>query len=357
MKEEILSLKNVYKSFDKPVLKNINLNLKRGEILALLGLSGSGKTTLLRIINLIEPIDSGEIYFNGVEVSSLEEKEKVKYRREMCLVFQKPAFLSTTVYENIAYGLKIRKVEKREIRKRVKEALEIVGLEGYEKRSAKSLSAGEAQRVAIARAIVLEPKLLLLDEPTSNLDPRNTEVIEDLIRRINREKGVAMIIATHDQAQAIRLANRIAVINCGIIEQIGTKEEVFFNPETVFVAKFFGMKNIFRGYAESNVIKTKDFKIKVNFQAKGEVYFGIRPEDVMIVREGRVKENMLRAKIKCISLISGAICEIVVKVGDTEICIHVPRHVVDIMKIRSKKEITISLKPESIRLLKQRVEE
>ncbi len=349
---KILRLENIYKSFDKPVLKDINLDLNRGEVLALLGLSGSGKTTLLRIINLIEPVDKGRIYFEGVEVSSLEEEEKVKYRRKMCLVFQKPAFLSANVFENIAYGLKIRGMNNREIKRRVKEALEIVGLEGYEKRNAKSLSAGEAQRVAIARAIVLEPKLLLLDEPTSNLDPKNTEVIENLILRINREKGVAIIIATHDQGQAIRLANRIAVINSGVIEQIGTKEDVFFNPKTVFVAKFFGMKNIFKGHANGNTIKTDSFEIKVNFKANGEVFFGIRPEDVMIVREGRVKENMLNAKIEDVSLISGSIYEIVAKIDKAKIFIHAPRHVVDIMEIKNKKEIKISLKPEAIRILK-----
>ncbi len=347
----LLKLENVYKSFDKPVLENINLDLNKGEILALLGLSGSGKTTLLRVINLIEPIDRGKIYFDGEEVSSLEEKEKIKYRRRMCLVFQKPAFLSGSVFDNIAYGLKIRKVNKREIKKRVKEALEIVGLEGYERRNAKKLSAGEAQRVAIARAIVLEPKLLLLDEPTSNLDPKNTETIENLVLRINKEKNVAIIIATHDQAQAIRLANRIAVINRGVIEQIGTKEDVFFNPRTVFVARFFGMKNIFKGTANGSTIKTENFEIKVNFNVNGEVYFGIRPEDVMIVREGSKKENMIDVEIEEISLISGAICEIVAKVNNEKIFIHAPRHVVDVMGIKNKKRIRISLKSEAIKIL------
>ncbi len=345
---ELINVNKYYK--DKHVLKDINLDVKRGEILALLGLSGAGKTTLLKVMNLLEDIDSGKIIFDGIDVTNLNENEKVKYRRRMCLVFQKPEFFRGSVFDNIAYGLKVRKVSKREIELRVKEALEIVGLKGYEKRNVKTLSAGEAQRVNLARALVIEPEVLLLDEPTSNLDPKNTEIIENIIKTAREEKGVTIVIATHDQGQALRISDRIAIINDGKLEQVGYKEDILFNPRTLFVAKFLGMKNIFKGYAKNGKIFFEDLEITVNSNINGEVFFGIRPEDIMIVREGRKKENMLRVKIERINLISASIYEIESYYKSTKIYIHVPRHVVDVMKLYKGKYINISLKKDSIRI-------
>ncbi len=347
----MIELVNVNKYYyNKHVLKNINMDIKRGEIISILGLSGAGKTTLLRVINLLERIDSGKIYFDGNDVTNIPEDEKVKYRRRMCLVFQKPIFFSGSVFDNIAYGLRIRGYAENEIRRKVKEVLEIIGLEGYEKRNVKTLSGGEAQRVNIARALVIEPELLLLDEPTSNLDPKNTEIIEEVIRDINKERGMTIVIATHDQGQAVRLSDRIAVINNGVIEQIGKKEDVIYNPKTVFVARFLGMKNIFRGYLSSKKIIFEDVEIETDFSYNGDVYFGIRPEDVMIVREGKVKENMFKVRINRINLLNPSTYEIEAIFRSHKIYIHVPRHVVQIMKLHEGKYINISFKKESIRI-------
>ncbi len=347
---ELINVNKYYKS--KHVLKNINLNINKNETLSLLGLSGAGKTTLLKVIDLLEPIDTGSIIFEGVDVSKLDEDEKVKYRRRMCMVFQKPEFFTGSVFDNVAYGLKIRGVNKNEIRRRVKEVLELVGLDGYEKRNVKTLSAGEAQRVNFARALVIEPEILLLDEPTSNLDPKNTEIIERCIEEIKKERKITIVIATHDHSQAIRLSDRIAIINDGRIEQVDKKENILFNPKTVFVAKFLGMKNIFKGYGYSRKIKTDCFTVEVNQEVTGEIFFGIRPEDVMIVREGKVKENMLSVTITKINLISPSTYEIETTFNDFKIYIHVPRHVVKIMNLYEGKNIKISLKKDSIKVFR-----
>ncbi len=216
-----IEIKGLFKSYGKAeILKDINLKVEPGEVLALIGPTGSGKTTLLRIIGLLEKPTAGEIIFDGKEVTDLPEGERLTARRRMAMVFQKPVMFKTSVRENVSYGLKIRGDNKTNAR--VEAAIEAVGLSGYESRDANTLSGGEMQRIALARALVLEPDLLLLDEPTANLDPRTAAAIDALISRFEG----TVIMATHNMLQARRLADRVAVLIEGRLTEVGRPKEV-----------------------------------------------------------------------------------------------------------------------------------
>lgn len=229
MIDEILAIEKLGKSFgSKEVLKNINLKIIRGEIFALIGPSGAGKTTLLRIMNYLDAPSSGRLTFYGNEYTG-GRKEHIMSR--MSLLFQKPAIFNSSVFNNVAYGLTVRRVEKQTIRKKVREVLSLVGLAGMEKQNALILSGGEAQRMAFARAIVYEPDIILLDEPTSNLDPANAAKIEDLIKQIQSRLGTTIILATHNIHQVRRLAKRVGILIDGELIEINSTEQIFTQPE------------------------------------------------------------------------------------------------------------------------------
>src|SRR4030043_390984 len=244
----VAELKNITKAYGtKIVLDAINLQIHEGEILALLGPNGSGKSTILKILAFIENPTSGEVQFLGERVNF---KNTEKVRLQSTLVFQKTTLFGTSVYNNVAYGLKIRKVSKAERDVAVKKALELVKLEGFEKRSARKLSGGEQQRVAIARALVLKTKLLLLDEPTANLDPKNAGILEEVIATANREMKTAIVRAHHNMFQAKTLPTRIALINDGSITEVGAPAEIF-GKLSKNLASFAAVGNTFRGTARA----------------------------------------------------------------------------------------------------------
>ncbi len=219
----------------KEVLKNINLGIKRGEIFAIIGPSGAGKTTLLRILNLFEIPLCGTLIFNGI---SLDAGKPGSLRRRMSLLFQTPSVFNGSVFDNVAFGLKVRGFDKRAIEKKVGEALDTVGLSGMGKEKARMLSGGEAQRMAFARAIVYDPEILLLDEPTSNLDPANVANIEEIIKRIRDERGTTIVIATHNIPQVRRIADRVGVLLNGELIEVNSKEGIFTAPEDERSAAF-----------------------------------------------------------------------------------------------------------------------
>lgn len=233
------------------ILADIDLDIKEGEIFTFIGPSGSGKTTLLRLIDLLDRPSSGRIIFDGQD-TAVSETKQLAIRRRMGMVFQKPAVLNATVAENVAFGLKFRHIPREEIATRVPEALELVGLPDLSGRRAPTLSGGEMQRVAIARAMVTEPDVLLLDEPTANLDPVSSDLIEDLILRINKQFGTTIIMSTHDMIQGQRLADRIGVIMTGRLVQAGSSSEIFYQPAGGEIARFVGIDAITGGIVTEN---------------------------------------------------------------------------------------------------------
>lgn len=249
MAEVSLELKEIKKSFTEgeAVLDNISLEISKGEFITLLGSSGCGKTTTLRIIAGLEQPDAGSVWLDGREVTGLEPNQ-----RDVNTVFQNYAlFPHMNVAENIGYGLKLKKVPKSEIRKKVSRMLELVQLEGYEKRKPSELSGGQKQRVAIARALVNNPKILLLDEPLGALDLQLRRAMQIELKHLQKKLGITFIYITHDQEEAINMSDRIAVMKDGRIEQIGTPDEIYNHPKTSYVATFVGNANILHGVAES----------------------------------------------------------------------------------------------------------
>lgn len=249
MPDILLELKNIKKSFTpgEDVLDDICLTVARGEFVTLLGSSGCGKTTTLRIIAGLEQTDSGSVWINGQDVTKLPPD-----KRDVNTVFQNYAlFPHMNVAENIGYGLKLRKVPRGEIKKKVSQMLELVQLEGYEKRKPSELSGGQKQRVAIARALVNNPKVLLLDEPLGALDLQLRRAMQIELKHLQKKLGITFIYITHDQEEAINMSDRIAVMKDGRIEQIGTPDEIYNHPKTSYVATFVGNANILHGVAES----------------------------------------------------------------------------------------------------------
>jgi len=291
------------------VLQNINLSVDRGDVFALIGPTGAGKTTLLRITNLLEVPSEGEIYFDGTCIPR-SGKQRLEIRRRMSFIHQKPQVFNLNVYDNIACGLRWRGEKKHMIAEKVDHILEMVGLEGYENRNARTLSGGEAQRVALARSLVLEPEVLLLDEPTANLDPLSIVKIEQLISHVARQHNTTMIMATHDMSQGQKLADRIGVLLDGRIVQTGSATDIFHSPQNKEVANFVGMENIIAGAIVTN--NDGIATVNVGGNAEGirieavsncavgkEVYACIRPEDITLAlsRTRSSARNSFQAKV------------------------------------------------------------
>jgi tungstate transport system ATP-binding protein len=273
---------------ERDILKNVNLRVDRGEVFALIGPTGAGKTTLLRLIDLIDMPTSGKIYFDEVDTSE-SAKVRLGMRRRMAFVLQKPVVFNLSVYDNIAYGLKWRGVGGKALQEKVSRILEMVGLSTDRDRNARTLSGGEVQRVAIARAVAIEPEVLLLDEPTANLDPLSASRIEELITSIIQHYATTIIMATHDLSQGQRLADRVGVLMDGEVLQTGDSRDVFASPRNREVAEFVGVENIIDGTIVSSEDKVVTIDSKGRFieaisdYATGEeVCACVRPEDITL---------------------------------------------------------------------------
>jgi tungstate transport system ATP-binding protein len=273
---------------ERKILQDLNLGIGKGEVFALIGPTGAGKTTLLRIIDLLEVPGAGKIYFDGKCIPR-SGKQRFEIRRRMSFIHQKPQVFNLSVYDNVSCGLRWRGQNKNKIAEKVDHILEVVGLEGYRNRNARTLSGGEAQRVALARSLVLEPDVLLLDEPTANLDPVSTVKIEQLISYIARQHNTTMIMATHDMSQGQQLADRIGVLLDGRLVQTGNAADIFRSPQNEEVAHFVGMENIMEGVISANnegivMVNTGGNALQAvsSHPAGKEVYACVRPEDITL---------------------------------------------------------------------------
>ncbi|MFC1864939.1 ABC transporter ATP-binding protein [Chloroflexota bacterium] len=273
---------------EQDILKNINLRVERGEVFALIGPTGAGKTTLLHLIDLLDLPTSGRVYVGGVDTTA-SAKVRLEARRRMAFVLQKPIVFNTSVYDNIAYGLKWRGMSRSNIHEKVSSILAMVDLSAEKNRNARTLSGGETQRVAIARALAIEPEVLLLDEPTANLDPISTSKIEELITNIIHQHSTTTIMATHDMSQGQRLADRVCVLLNGEILQTGSSRDVFTSPGNREIAEFVGVENIVDGMIASNEDKIATINTSSNiieaisdYPVGEEVCACIRPEDITL---------------------------------------------------------------------------
>ncbi len=287
MKDVLIDLRNITKSFDGTmVLDDLNLSVKENEFVTLLGPSGCGKTTTLRIIGGFVTPDQGQVIFEGKDITSLPPN-----KRPVNTVFQKYAlFPHMDVAENIAFGLRIKGKSKQYIRDKISYALKLVNLDGYEHRQVTSLSGGQQQRIAIARAIVNEPRVLLLDEPLGALDLKLRQDMQYELIRLKNELGITFIYVTHDQEEALTMSDTIVVMNQGYIQQMGTPEDIYNEPENAFVADFIGDSNLLDGMMiEDKLVEVLGARfacVDTGFGTMQPVDVVIRPEDVELVSPG-----------------------------------------------------------------------
>lgn len=283
---DLINLQNINVSYDKKnnILENLNLKVKKGELVSLLGPSGCGKTTTLRVVaGFIEPT-AGKFLLGDEDYTNIPV-----HNRNFGLVFQSYAlFPHLTVEENVAFGLKMKKINKEEIKTKVDEILKVVDMSHLAKRYPKELSGGQRQRVAIARALVIEPSLLLLDEPLSNLDAKLRLKMRVEIRKLQQKLGITTLFVTHDQEECFSISDRVAVLNKGVIEQFDTPENIYSNPATEFVARFVGFENFIdlTKVSEDTYKSESGIKLRVNkVKDKNEVKATIRPDDIKIVND------------------------------------------------------------------------
>ncbi|MGL5757027.1 MAG: spermidine/putrescine ABC transporter ATP-binding protein [Paraclostridium sp.] len=344
MLENIIELKNLSKSYDdNQVLDNLSLDIKKNEFLTLLGPSGCGKTTTLKIIAGFEYADDGKVLFEENNITDIPP-----YERQINTVFQKYAlFPHMNIYENIAFGLKIKKLPKDEIDKKVKEMLKLVALEGFEKRQVDSLSGGQQQRVAIARALVNEPKVLLLDEPLGALDLKLRKEMQMELKKIQKKLGITFIFVTHDQEEALTMSDKIIVMNKGKIQQMGTPQDIYNEPENSFVARFIGESNIFDGVMLEDYLVEfcgRIFKcVDKDFDKNEDIEVVIRPEDIKMVEPDK---GMLKGKVTSV-LFKGVHYEIEVNENGRVWILH------NTQSAQIGKELGLDIYPEDIHIMRK----
>ena len=343
-KENIIELKNISVSFDDElILDNLNLDIKDKEFITFLGPSGCGKTTTLRLIaGFLEP-DSGDVLFENKIINKVPA-----YKRQVNTIFQRYAlFPHLNVYENVAFGLRIKKLPEKEIEEKVKEMLTLVNLVGLEKRNIDTLSGGQQQRVAIARAIANRPKVLLLDEPLAALDLKLRKDMQKELKKIQQQLGITFIFVTHDQEEALTMSDRVVVMDSGKVQQVGTPQDIYNEPKNAFVADFIGESNIVDG------VMLHDFKVEFSGQifecldkgfGKNElVDVVVRPEDVDIVP---VDKGMLTGVVTSVSFL-GVHYEIIVDIGGFKWMIQTTdEHFVD-------DKVGLFIEPDAIHIMKK----
>jgi spermidine/putrescine transport system ATP-binding protein len=338
----LIQLKDITKSFGKNVvLKKVNLDIHENEFVTLLGPSGCGKTTILRIIGGFETADSGVILFEGKDLSLIPA-----YKRPSNTVFQRYAlFPHLNVFDNVAFGLRIRKLDEKIIKEKVGDVLKMVGLTGFEERAINKMSGGQQQRVAIARALVNQPKVLLLDEPLGALDLKLRKEMHYELKRIQRETGITFVYVTHDQEEALTMSDKIVVIKDGDIQQFGTPFEIYNDPINSYVAKFIGESNIFSATIKSEtriIFDDNVFECEPQGFVKGDIVdVVIRPEDIRIMPLGSGKLDGIVEDV----VFKGTYYEVDVKTNGFTYQIETTKsHVVG-------KEVSLSIAPQNIHIM------
>ena len=285
MSDLVLQLKQINKYFGRShVIKDVNIDFEKGHFVTFLGPSGCGKTTLLRMVAGFYEPDDGEILHNGKRIERIPP-----YSRNTAMVFQEYAlFPHMNVFDNVSYGLRVKNRPKEEIERRVKEALDLMQLKGMEDRFPNQMSGGQQQRVAVARALVMNPEVLLLDEPLSNLDAKLRESVRVELRDIQKKMGLSTIYVTHDQSEALSMSDMIVVLKGGVVHQTGSPQEIYFEPKTPFVADFIGTTNLLsvKGLGENTVSYGNDrIPTAKSVNAGQEYCLSIRPECLKLVKE------------------------------------------------------------------------
>lgn len=285
MSDLVLQLKQINKYFGQShVIKDVNIDFEKGHFVTFLGPSGCGKTTLLRMVAGFYEPDDGEILLNGKRIERIPP-----YSRNTAMVFQEYAlFPHMNVFDNVSYGLRVKNRPKEEIERRVKEALDLMQLKGMEDRFPNQMSGGQQQRVAVARALVMNPEVLLLDEPLSNLDAKLRESVRVELRDIQKKMGLSTIYVTHDQSEALSMSDMIVVLKGGVVHQTGSPQEIYFEPKTPFVADFIGTTNLLsvKGLGENTVSYGNDrIPTTKSVNAGQEYCLSIRPECLKLVKE------------------------------------------------------------------------
>ncbi len=340
----IVELKNISVAFGQErVLNQLNLSIKDGEFVTLLGPSGCGKTTTLRIIAGFVTPDEGDVLFDGKSI-----KETPAHKRQVNTIFQRYAlFPHLNVYENIAFGLRVKKTPEKEIKERVSEIIKLVNLEGFEKRDISKLSGGQQQRVAIARAVVNRPKVLLLDEPLAALDLKLRKDMQVELKNIQKSLGITFIFVTHDQEEALTISDTVVVMNEGIVQQIGTPKDIYNEPENAFVADFIGESNILPGVMKSDFLT--EFSgasftcLDKGFDKDELVDIVVRPEDVDIVPPSM---GMLEGEVTSVTFL-GVHYEIIVDIGGFKWMIQTT----DEQQVGDK--VGLSIEPDAIHVMKK----
>ena len=375
---KLLEIKNIYKSFSgKKVLTGINLDIESGEISSIFGYSGEGKSTLLKIICGIIKQDNGDIMLNGKSINSLEP-----YERHAVLVMDEPLlFPHMNVFENIAFGSKLSSNKKkhinnnRNISKSTKEIMELLGITGLEKRYPDEISMGQAQRVSLARALIVNPEIILMDEPFSNLDIISKTKVRKLIKDINNELKISMLLVTHDIEDVLNLSNKMFILNNGKIQDSGKPKDVLKKPSSMDAAFLLGTENIFEGTIseideKNNLIKIKllngkqgnsyiEADFQGDFEINEQVFFVIRPEEIIILRDDRqtskpVKENHFSGRIIS-SVFTSRMMEILISSENNSMFkILIPFHAYEVMNLFDGKIVNISLKKSAIHIIKKK---
>jgi len=357
----MLILKDIHKSYGHhEILKGVSLEVNKGELVTFVGPSGCGKTTLLRVIGGFTDLSSGDIVLDGQRINDLPPN-----LRDTRICFQNYAlFPHMTVAENVGYGLKINRWPRKEIATRVKELLEMVELGAYGDRAIDKLSGGQQQRVAFARALSLEPKVLLLDEPLSNLDANLRLVMREEIRKLQERLQITTVLVTHDQVEAMAISDRLVVMKDGLIEQVGSPIEIYERPANEFIAGFVGYVNFLEGRIESIdpatrsvVVDTTCGKIEILLDQQGiaegdDVLMVIRPESVTLSLDcGIARKNVLRGTLKTY-MYAGSLAKCTVSIGDRTMIIdqYNPR---DARHFKHAERVEIEI-PRSVHLLKRK---